>query len=217
MHSYQKRKRHCSSQRSTRSRCQSPPSCFWPLTFQQLHCIRMKRSSWSSHRFLCSTFWPSSMATQRRCTRLHMQNQTNDDVLKSVNVPRKVVLLMGLVFSIKHAEYYNLSCRSTKPTRRIFSKGFSWPNSLHTSFSASKDSPRTTSLWRRTRQSSISPSRMCCSRTLRTNMGTKMGAFDGDVCGIHLFHWTGMSTFGSTWQKKPKWQRRTPLMTSLLI
>lgn len=67
-----------------------------------------------------------------------------------------------------------LSYRSTKPTRRIFSKGFSWPNFLHTSFSALKDSPRTTSSWRRTLQLSTSRSRMCCSRTLRANMGNSV-------------------------------------------
>lgn len=36
--------------------------------------------------------------------------------------------------------------RNIKPTKRIFSKGSSWPNCLRTSSSASRDSPRTTSL-----------------------------------------------------------------------
>lgn len=97
IHSCQKRRRHCWSQRSTRSRCQSPPSSFWPLTSQQLHCIRMRRSSWSSLRFLCSTFWPSSMATQRRCTVIYTQNQTNN-------------VRMGNVFSIRNAKYHSVSC-----------------------------------------------------------------------------------------------------------
>lgn len=111
----------------------------------------------------------------------YMPNQRSEAMLKYINVPTEVVVVMDNTFSLilnvllpqkyKISHGVSLSCRSTKPTRRIFSRGFSWPNFLHTSFSALKDSPRTTSSWRRIPQSSTSPSRTLRLCTIRTNLG----------------------------------------------
>lgn len=61
-----KRRRLCWWLTSIRSRCPSPPSCFWPSTCRLPHCTRTRRSSSSSLKFLSSTSSTSSMAAQRR-------------------------------------------------------------------------------------------------------------------------------------------------------
>lgn len=62
----QKRRRLCWWLMSIRSRCPSPPSCFWPSTCRLPRCTRTRRSSSSSRKFLSSTSSTSSMAAQRR-------------------------------------------------------------------------------------------------------------------------------------------------------
>lgn len=62
----QKRRRLCWWLTSIRSRCPSPPSCFWPSTCRLPRCTRTRRSSSSSLKFLSSTSSTSSMAAQRR-------------------------------------------------------------------------------------------------------------------------------------------------------
>lgn len=125
--------------------------------------------------------------------RYNMQNKKNGEnaMLQCSNLYRKAVVLMkstfwyshtsmlpqqrlanALFFSMEKIYVHTLlsfAFRNTKPTKRIFSKGSSWPNCLRTSSFASKDSPRTTSLWKRTPQSSTSLSRKCFSYTVRWN------------------------------------------------
>lgn len=71
------------------------------------------------------------------------------------------VLMQILVHRENLIFFVLFTSRNTKPTKRIFLKGSSSPNCLRTSSFASKDSPRTTSLWKRTQRLSISPSRKC--------------------------------------------------------
>lgn len=73
-YSLQRRKRHCFWRRNIRRRCWSPPFCTWPLTYLQHRSIKMRKSSWSSLRFLSSTFWQSSTATPRRYKSMMSEN-----------------------------------------------------------------------------------------------------------------------------------------------
>lgn len=65
-YSLQKRKRHCCRRKSIRRRCWSPLFCTSPLTYLQHHSTKMRKSSWSSLRFLYSTSWQNSTASLKR-------------------------------------------------------------------------------------------------------------------------------------------------------
>lgn len=102
--SHQRKKRLCLWQRSTRSRCLSPPSCFWPLTSQQLHCTKMRRSSLSFHRSLSLTSWASSMEAQRRYRFIHttltLMIKSKDACVATDNILMWLLLLWGTDWTV---------------------------------------------------------------------------------------------------------------------